>query len=206
MNETKEVWEEVYKSDQLPWLENPIPNAILEDFIKHFKKRDKILDYGGGDGLLSKILLEHELDVTCSDISENALEIARNKIQGLKTIQASHPSYFTQTGVIFDGILCWGVMHHVLKDEWGQYLKDFHVILKEGGLLLLGGHSTKDADFANGYRVSPTTGSISYAVNDIGDMAEEVGFKIESSDFLEFKEGFSGHKRVFNYFFLRKQK
>lgn len=204
MDEVKNEWENIYKKETLPWLKNPTPNHILETFSKYFNKGDTILDYGGGNGLLSEILVKYDLRVTCSDISENALTLAKNKVPSIDTIQASHPSYFVQTGQKFDGILCWGVMHHVHKDEWKEYLKDFHTTLKEKGVLLLGGHSTKDIDFENGYRVSPTTNNISYAVNEIGTIAEEVGFTIESSDFFEFQEGFSGHKRVFKYFFLRK--
>jgi len=202
MNEKQEKWERIYERINLPWLENPIPGAILEKFANHFNKGDKILDYGGGNGVLSKILIDNGLDVTCSDISEKALILAKKEIPTLKIIQASNPSLFYEKRYAFDGVLVWGVMHHINKKEWGNYLNSFYSILKSGGILLIGGHSTKDIDFEKGYRISPTTGDISHAVNEIRNIAEENNFRIDESDFYEFKEGFSGKKRIFNYFFL----
>lgn len=204
MNEEKQKWEEVYQKEDLPWLKNPIPTNLLEKFADHFTQGDKILDYGGGDGLLSRILIEKGFDVLCSDISEKALVIAKEKIPTLKTVQASDPFVFLEKGLIFDGVLVWGVMHHVQKEKWLDYLKSFHSIIKNGGIVLVGGHSTKDVDFQEGYRISPTTGYVSYAVNDLGEMAKEVGFEVIESDFFPFEEAFTGHERVFNYFFLKK--
>lgn len=204
MDNAQKIWEDVYKGDDLPWTQNPIPTEILKKFISHLGKGDIVLDCGGGDGLLSQLLIDEGFDVVCSDISERALNLAKEKFPNLKTVQASSPAFFAGQEKNFDGVLVWGVMHHVPKDDWKDYLKDFYTILQKEGVLLIGGHSRRDEEFASGFRISPTTGKESFAADFLQGPVKEAGFHISEEGFFEFQEAFTGNERVFKWFLLQK--
>lgn len=202
---SKQKWESAYSKERehLPWLENPIPEKIIEQFCSHFNLGDKVLDYGCGDGILSEILVKKGLKVVCSDISQRALDMVLEKIPGVETIQASEPLEIGNTPA-FEGVIVWGVMHHIDKKLWGNYLDGFANLIKENGRILIGGHSMKDEEFAKGFRVSPTTGLISNAVDSLETLLVSHKLKIIDSDYFPFEEGFSKKQRVFKYFIAEK--
>lgn len=196
-------WEEVYSRDkkELPWLENPIPEEILENFSSHIKKGETILDYGCGDGVLSEVLHKKGFELVCSDISSKALELVSNKISGVRTVQAEKPEDISKNQE-FGGLLAWGVLHHINKEKWVDYIKGFKAVLKPEGMLLIGGHSKNDVEFSEGYRISPTTGNVSTAL-DIYDILEKEGLQILDSGNFDFKEAHSGKDRSFKYYLAK---
>jgi SAM-dependent methyltransferase len=84
MNENKAHWEKVYATKQpheVSWTQEK-PTTSL-DFIHSFDmpKTAKIIDIGGGDSHLVDFLLEEGFeDVTVLDISENALNKAKERL------------------------------------------------------------------------------------------------------------------------------
>ena len=84
MKSRKEHWENVYASKQpndVSWTEE-IPKTSL-DFIHSFNlpKSASIIDIGGGDGKLVDYLISEGFEnITVLDISENAIEKAKNRL------------------------------------------------------------------------------------------------------------------------------
>lgn len=80
----KEHWEHIYNTKELKdvsWYQ-PLPTTSLE-FVKQFnlKSDAKIIDIGGGDSLFVDHLLELGFtDITVLDISERALERAKQRL------------------------------------------------------------------------------------------------------------------------------
>lgn len=80
----KDHWENIYQTKQLKdvsWYQ-PVPQTSL-DFLRQFNlpKTAKIIDVGGGDSLLVDYLLELGYsDISVLDISENALEKAKERL------------------------------------------------------------------------------------------------------------------------------
>ncbi len=80
----KKHWETIYQTKELKevsWYQ-PTPKTSL-DFIKKFdvSTTSKIIDIGGGDGFLVDHLLELGFqDITVLDISEAAIERAKNRL------------------------------------------------------------------------------------------------------------------------------
>ncbi len=84
MNKNKQHWENVYetkKSNEVSWTQD-IPKTSL-DFIQSFNvpKDAAIIDIGGGDSkLVDYLLADGFRDITVLDISENALENAKERL------------------------------------------------------------------------------------------------------------------------------
>ncbi|MBA4319115.1 MAG: SAM-dependent methyltransferase, partial [Flavobacterium sp.] len=83
-NDRKKHWETVYETKQpneVSWTqENPKTSL---DFIRetHLDKTAKIIDIGGGDSKLVDFLLQDGYEnITVLDISEKALERAKNRL------------------------------------------------------------------------------------------------------------------------------
>lgn len=83
-SERRNHWDNVFKTKDLKevsWYE-PIPKTSL-DFLKQFNIEfdAKIIDVGGGDSLLVDNLLQMGYkDITVLDISENALNRAKERL------------------------------------------------------------------------------------------------------------------------------
>jgi SAM-dependent methyltransferase len=201
----KRHWENIYSKgkEKLPWLENPMPEKIMEEFCSHLKPSDKVLDYGCGDGKLADFLQKKGLKVACSDISEKALSLVSEKMPNAETIQAEEPQKIGNSPT-FDGVLAWGVMHHIDKELWGHYIDGFANIAKKDGYILIGGHSMKDKEFSQGSRISPTTGDISNAVDSLETMLPNHGLKIINSGYFNFEESSTKQQRCFKYFLVKK--
>src|SRR5688500_3029983 len=84
METRKEHWEKVYatnKPSQVSWTEEVTKPSL--DFLHSFNlpKTARIIDIGGGDShLVDYLLSEGYQDITVLDISEHALERARNRL------------------------------------------------------------------------------------------------------------------------------
>lgn len=83
-NKRKKHWETVYETknpNEISWTQE-VPKTSL-DFINSFglNKKAKIIDIGGGDSKLVDHLLEQGYEnITVLDISEKALEKAKNRL------------------------------------------------------------------------------------------------------------------------------
>ncbi len=83
-NELKKHWEDVYqnkKPNEVSWSQ-PIPKASLDSIEKlNVPLSAKIIDIGGGDSYLAEHLLEKGYtDITVLDISENAINRAKQRL------------------------------------------------------------------------------------------------------------------------------
>jgi 2-polyprenyl-3-methyl-5-hydroxy-6-metoxy-1,4-benzoquinol methylase len=204
LEKRKEQWDKVYDGDKekLPWTENPIPVEIISKFCSFFSEGGEVLDFGCGDGILTKILIENGLSVTCSDISAGALKMVSKQFPNIKTIQAGDPSEII-TDIKFDGILVWGVLHHVDERLWDEYFKRLSEMTKPNGYILFGGHSKMDSEFSEGYRISPTTGEHSTAIDSLENTLLNNDVEVIDSGYFPFKEAFTSHQRAFRYFLIK---
>ncbi len=205
LKKQQQLWENVYQNDQakLPWLKNQLPIEVLDKLCKYLKSNNKVLDYGCGDGLLAEYLVDKGLNVICSEISQNALNRVHERLPTVKTIRAGTPNEIMPIENDFDGMIVWGVMHHIDTSFWNDYVEGFIKLLKPQGYMLIGGHSKKDPEFKDGFRISPTTGEISYAVNDLEKLITNKKLTILESNYFDFEEAYTGKQRSFKYFLIK---
>ena len=141
----KDHWENIYQTKQLKdvsWYQ-PVPQTSL-DFLRQFNlpKTAKIIDVGGGDSLLVDYLLElGYTDISVLDISENALERAKERlgdkarlvkwiVSDISTFEPSEQYDFWHDRAVF----------HFLTKE--QDIENYMTVLSKGiqmdGILVMG--------------------------------------------------------------------
>lgn len=206
----KIVWETIYKEkiDSLPWLKNKIPYKLLKDFISGMNGERYILDYGCGNGRHSRYLLKYCGKVDCADISSTILKSCQ-KLLGKRVEQyivTPNLSIKYFSNCKYDGILVWGVLHHINKRSWPKYFKEFCRILKRNGIILLGGHSSRDKEIIARNCISPYTELKRYPLDSmVLRIILNNELEIIKSGSYKFTEAITHHCRDFDFYLLKKK-
>jgi ubiquinone/menaquinone biosynthesis C-methylase UbiE len=158
--ERKKHWEKIYQTRQLhdvSWYE-PVPHTSLA-FLKELNvpKSARIIDIGGGDSLLVDHLLDKGYtDITVLDISEAALERAKNRL-GEK---ANHVKWIVADAAHFRPVEKYDFWHdraafHFLTNdhEVKTYLDTVQENLNPGGILIIGTFSEEGPKKCSGLEI-----------------------------------------------------
>jgi SAM-dependent methyltransferase len=105
-------------------------NFILGFFSQHEMKEWKVLDAGCGRQPFRRLLEEKGCAYSAMDVNQNP----EGSVQFICAIDEELPACLLQQGP-FDLIICLEVMEHVA--DWDAAFKNFHLLLKNGGKLLL---------------------------------------------------------------------
>ncbi len=149
-------WDNLYRQDvkTMPWYNEKL-DTDLENEIKQRKiRKGRFLDLGTGPGTQAMQLAKMGFDVTGTDLSENAIQKARNLDDKINFMVDDILNSRLEKNS-FDYILDRGCFHVLPNDKWNQYGKKIHHILDENGLFFLKCFSTKEAKLDYGpYRFS----------------------------------------------------
>jgi 2-polyprenyl-3-methyl-5-hydroxy-6-metoxy-1,4-benzoquinol methylase len=108
-------------------------------FAIPYVKNKKILEFGCGTGYGSNFLSNYCLDIKAVDISESAIEYAKNKYQN-KNLSYNKIDDIEQEPLgfedgTFDVVISFQVIEHIKNDK--NYLSELSRVLKKGGVLIL---------------------------------------------------------------------
>ncbi|ANC76115.1 hypothetical protein ABE65_004540 [Fictibacillus phosphorivorans] len=119
-------------------------NAFVAALTSSPKKHQHtVLDLGAGSGQHGKYLSQHDLDVTCIDLSPNMVETCRAK--GLKAeVMDYYKLLFDAES--FDAVWAMNTLLHVPKVSLPAVLKNIHTVLSEDGLFYMGVYGGKDSE------------------------------------------------------------
>ncbi len=135
-NKTATEW-----SDEI--LKEKKESEILKKFYSCFSlagtKAPRILDMGCGAGYDSRILASLGANVIGIDLSENLVNIAKNKIKNVRFVVGDITESLTALGR-FDGISCLATLTYVDVQKMKQTFFNIGQVLKRGGLLLVSSH------------------------------------------------------------------
>lgn len=97
---------------------------------------EKILEVASGCGHLAELLNKKDYDLTGSDISENMLSIAREKVPEVEFVKADMRDLDIDEK--FDALVCMGNSFAIMTDneEVDAALTSFNEHLKDGGILI----------------------------------------------------------------------
>lgn len=146
-------WEEKYKQIGLLWQFEPADSAIKACDLFAENKFQKILIPGVGYGRNARLFVESGFDVTGIEISETAIQLARDN--GLD-FQVHHGSVnqmpFDDNK--YDGIYCYALIHLLNKKERLQFLKNCYYQLRKGGIMVFAMVSRNYKLYGNGKTIS----------------------------------------------------
>jgi ubiquinone/menaquinone biosynthesis C-methylase UbiE len=109
----------------------------LYDMKKYAKSGAKILDLGCGNGRLSQLFDDMDVDYIGTDDSSGLLEIAKHKYPKAKFVSMK-PMELPFEDAQFDLVYCLAVFHHIPSHELRtKYLEEVRRVLKPGGILVL---------------------------------------------------------------------
>lgn len=166
------AWEKAYEDEdkikELPWVSTELPTEILKNFVHIIRPCSNddtltILDFGCGTGRIGKKLIEQQnINVYYHDVSANALNYCLQ--HGIK--KEFVISDFEHCNKRFDGIIVWGVFHHIDPILWEYEMDLILGLLKPNGHLLFCDFSDEDRLFEKKQsRKSEVTQLLTYAVN-----------------------------------------
>jgi SAM-dependent methyltransferase len=110
--------------------------SFLRDLIGRLPEHARVLDVGCGGGAPLALQVSSSLDVTAVDISEQQLDSARSQAPQATFICADMTA-LDLPDESFDAIYSLYAVIHVPRDEHESLLRNFHRMLRRGGLLLL---------------------------------------------------------------------
>jgi ubiquinone/menaquinone biosynthesis C-methylase UbiE len=152
MEKNIELWEKIYQwnkknENYLIYPDEEVIRIIKKFFVPNGVK--KVLDAGCGSGRHTMALLREGFNVEALDSSSAALKIA----EGIASDLGGNVN-FTEGNIIklpykdeeFDGIICWGVLHYLTDEEFGQAMSELYRVLKPGGVIGFTLRSTEDSE------------------------------------------------------------
>ena len=133
--EEAEVFDEFIKTI-IPYYEDMVEALVLA-LPFHEKEQIKILDLGCGTGNISKKVKERfpNANITCVDLAENMIKIAKSKLSQYKDIEFRIDDFrnlnYKQE---FDAVISSLALHHLQKVEQKEFYSRLNEFLKKGGV------------------------------------------------------------------------
>lgn len=124
--------------------------------VSHFKKGDRVLNIGAGNGRLEDLCLGRGIDAYSLDPSEKTIVMLREKLGlGEKAAVGCSQSIPFGDGY-FDGVVMTEVIEHMTREAMEQTFAEVKRVLKPGGLFL--GTIPSDEDLSVDLVVCPKCG------------------------------------------------
>lgn len=143
LSSSYEEWDQIYRKyplKTLPW-ELGKPRRILVELVeKNVIKKGKVLDICCGAGTNAVYLAEKGFDVTGIDISQKAIEYAKDKAEKANVKIRFMVQNFLELpfkNEEFDFVFDMGCFHHVEVEDRSVFIKGVYRVLNKGGFYLL---------------------------------------------------------------------
>lgn len=150
----KEFWESKFIEEQTGWGFEPSDSAIRTKdlFLKNEVK--EILIPGIGYGRNAKIFLDNGINVTGIEISEKAIDLAKNQ-NGLDIkIYNGSVTEMPFDNKSYDGIFCYALIHLLNSHERKKFVKDCFDQLRPNGYMIFTVVSKKASMYGDGKQLS----------------------------------------------------
>ncbi len=149
-----EFWEASFRDKQSMWGFEPADSAITTAELFQKNGFKEILIPGFGYGRNAKVFTDKGLNVTGIEISETAIEIAKNHFgENIKVVHGSVTEMpFDQK--IYDGIFCYALIHLLNEEERAKLIKDCYSQLRPGGCMVFVAVSTSTPTYGEGIELS----------------------------------------------------
>jgi len=209
MSEDKDIFENVYRQPGAGWT-IPEPPAELVELVERREIGPcKAIDIGCGEGFYSIYLASKGFDVLGIDLSEKAIQYAKENAERHETtvrFAAMDMTSLEQLNEKFDFVLEWSVLHHIMPPQRQKYVEGVAQLLHHGGKYLsvcFNEQSPEVTRDGEKYRISPVGTKLYYSSE--SELRELFApyFRIMSTDITTIF-GRHGQAHTVNYFFMEK--
>ena len=177
----KEVWDKIYDENfgKAPWLNESWAKESIKIISPYFSekisKSSLVLDYGCGNGAIGIYLNSLGYNVEFAEISHVMVKwLKENKKILMPVHEVQYPKELGTNK--YDVVLVWGVFHHIKFDYWTEYLIEFFHIMKEGGIMIIGGWDESDVVLKDEYNIGRFTNESVWNISKLVNYARNVGF------------------------------
>lgn len=112
------------------------PTIFVEQIINILPKNGKLIDLGAGQGQDSRFFADHNFQVTSTDLTADALEISKSRLQNQKidfqVVDLSKKLPFNNSS--FDVVYSHLALHYFDQRTTINLFNEIHRILKKGGV------------------------------------------------------------------------
>lgn len=149
----KEFWEENFKDKQTMWGEAPAPSALFAR--DYFVEKDvkNILIPGIGYGRNAQPFLEAGMSVTGIEISQTAIDLAKEKLSLDIPIHHGSVSDMPFDDKSYDGIFCYCVIHLLDEESRIKLIKDCYAQLQSGATMIFTAISKNASSYGKGEKI-----------------------------------------------------
>jgi ubiquinone/menaquinone biosynthesis C-methylase UbiE len=157
------------------------PKEDLEKFIQHLPNNALVLDVGCAAGRDTALFSMRGFEVVGIDLSENLLEIAREKYPEIEFIKMDMRRLKFEDE-IFDGIWANATILHLPRKDVPQALSEFHRVLKADGILHVGVKRGEGVGFTQDqYAANERRYFTYFELEEMEQLVREAGFEIIDS-------------------------
>ncbi len=173
-------------------------NNFINENIGTLPKGSKVFEFGSGDGVNAKYIVDLGYDVTASDVAEDFINAIKSK--GVNTIKFNVlEDNFNEK---YSGIFAWRVFVHFTKEDALKVLEKTYEALEDNGLFVFNvmnreGKNVDEewVDFSNEYHMGAERYYKYFSEEDMNEIITKTGFKVY--DFH--KEGGSNNNKWLVY-------
>tara|TARA_B100000508_G_C11457876_1_gene277655 strand:+ start:1630 stop:2253 length:624 start_codon:yes stop_codon:yes gene_type:complete len=150
-----EFWEDNFKDKQMMWGEAPAKSTLIvrDYFVENDVKN--VLIPGVGYGRNAVPFIEAGMSVTGIEISQTAIDIAKDKLQLNIPIHHGPVSAMPFDENKYDGIFCYAVIHLLDEAERKKLILDCYNQLASGGQMIFVAISTDAPSYGKGTEIGP---------------------------------------------------
>ncbi len=130
-----EFWEEMFRKIGSAWTFEPADSALQVSKLFASNNFGKILIPGIGYGRNAKPFVEKGMDVTGIEISETAIQLARDNGLAFPIYHGS-VNQMPFDEAVYDGIYCYALIHLLNQNERRQFLRNCSEQLRTGGIMV----------------------------------------------------------------------
>jgi SAM-dependent methyltransferase len=192
-----EFWESSFIEKQTMWGFEPSDSAILtKDFFLERKVKD-ILIPGIGYGRNAKVFIDNGINVTGIEISETAINLARQSGIDINIYQGS-VTEMPFDNKLYDGIFCYALIHLLNNNERKKFIKDCYSQLKPNGYMIFTTISKEAPIFGKGKQLGKDYFEVMEGVKMFFYDSDSIKQEFGKYGLIEFSEIVEPHKDMEN--------
>ena len=130
-----EFWEEMFQKIGMMWQFEPADSTIFASDLFTENGLKEVLIPGVGYGRNAKTFVENGFDVTGIEISETAIQLARDNGLAFPIYHGS-VNQMPFDEAVYDGIYCYALIHLLNQNERRQFLRNCSEQLRTGGIMV----------------------------------------------------------------------